>query len=238
MVIPVQVRHATAADAEAIAVVHVAARRETYAGLMPDRFFDASALEGRRRMWSSILGLDPIPGTVVVAERAGRIVGFAFAGSSEHPDASKGLEPARDLHLFSIYVLAAEHGTGAGHALLAAALEENPAQLWVASANNRARKFYERHGFREDGHSFADPISRVYSSFVWSAESWGLAPTTGLSHGLGRSFPSANWHDGGSVRTSVRFWVSSPAWAIDLAEYRRRGHAAARRAAGVVGAGR
>jgi ribosomal protein S18 acetylase RimI-like enzyme len=154
---PLQVRNATISDAQGIASAHIATWRETYTGLMPERFFDASALEARQRMWSSILGLDPVPGTVVVADKAGEIVGFAFAGSSKHPDASKGIEAARDVHLFSIYLLASEHGTGVGHALLTAALGDQPAQLWVASANDRARRFYERHGFREDGHAFHDP---------------------------------------------------------------------------------
>lgn len=154
---PAAIRAATVDDAEAIAGVHVATWRETYAGLMPDRFFDASALEARRRMWRSILALDPVPGKVVVAERDGQVVGFAFAGSAQHPDAQKGIPPARALHLFSIYLLAVHHGTGIGHALLAAALGDQPAQLWVVSENERARTFYENHGFREDGHSVDDP---------------------------------------------------------------------------------
>lgn len=153
----VRVRAATVEDANAIAEVHVETWRETYTGLMPDRFFDASVLDGRRRMWRSILSLDPVPGAIVVAQRDGAVVGFAFAGSSQHPDASKGVEPTRDLHLFSIYLLAAEHGTGAGSALLSAALGDQPAQLWVLSANDRAREFYERNGFRADGHVVEDP---------------------------------------------------------------------------------
>lgn len=157
MAVPPCVRAATIDDADAIAAVHVETWRETYAGLVPERFFDASALEARRRMWARILGRDPVPGAVAVAERAGRIVGFAFAGSSEHPDALKGIEAARELHLFSIYLLASEQGKGVGHALLAAVLGDEPAQLWVASANSAARAFYRSHGFHEDGQVFEDP---------------------------------------------------------------------------------
>lgn len=108
-------------------------------------------------MWEQILALDPAPGRVFVAEREGRIVGFAFAGSAQHPDAKKNIEPARDLHLFSLYLLDEEHGAGTGHALLEATIGQEPAQLWVISANDRARRFYERHGFRADGHEVADP---------------------------------------------------------------------------------
>lgn len=156
-VVPLAVRHAELGDAEGIAEVHVATWRETYAGVVPDRLLGAEALEARRRMWSSILSIDPVPGTVVVAERDNRIVGFAFAGSADHPDARRGLEPARDVHLFSIYALAAEHGGGTGHALLEAVLGDSPAQLWVLSTNDKARTFYERHGFRADGLEIIDP---------------------------------------------------------------------------------
>ncbi len=154
---PIQVRNAQINDAQGLAQVHVATWRETYTGLMPERFFDASALEARQHMWSSILELDPVPGTVVVADKAGEIVGFAFAASSKHPDALKGIEAARDVHLFSLYLMASEHGRVVGHALLTAAIGDQPAQLWVASTNDRARRFYERHGFQEDGHSVQDP---------------------------------------------------------------------------------
>lgn len=150
------VRPATLDDADAIAAVHVETWRETYTGLMPDEMFDDTALERRRGAWAFMLGADAPPLTIVVAERDARIVGFALAGASKGADATKGFEPTRDLTLFAIYLLASEHGTGVGHALLTGAIADRPAQLWVASANQRARAFYERHGFREDGVSFED----------------------------------------------------------------------------------
>ncbi|MDR6868487.1 GNAT superfamily N-acetyltransferase [Microbacterium resistens] len=155
--VPPVVRRATLDDAGQIAEVHVASWRETYAGVIPDRLLGPETLTARHRMWSSILSLDPVPGTVVVAEREGRVIGFAFSGSSRHPDATRGIEPARDLHLFSLYLLAAEHGDGVGHALLEAALGNEPAQLWVLSANDRARAFYEQHQFCADGAEIVDP---------------------------------------------------------------------------------
>ena len=157
MVRVVEVRRAVASDAEAIANVHVATWRETYSDVMPDRFFGGEVLEKRRRWWASLLAADPVPGEVVVAERDGEVVGFAFAGSSQHPEAARGVDPVRELHLFSIYLLAAEHGTGTGHALLEATIGDEPAQLWVARMNTRARSFYERHGFHDDGHQIEHP---------------------------------------------------------------------------------
>ena len=153
----VHVRPALLSDTRAIAEVHIQSWRETYTGVIPDTFMDDDALEQRNRMWEAILSLDPPPGEIVVAERSGQVVGFAFAGASTHPDAHKGFEPVRGVHLYSIYVLRSEQRDGTGTALLDAALGDSPAQRWVLKSNQQARSFYERHGFHPDGAEFADP---------------------------------------------------------------------------------
>jgi hypothetical protein len=49
-------------------------------------------------------------------------------------------------------VIAADHGTGAGPALLSAVVNpEEPVALWVADPNPRAQAFYRKHGFVADG---------------------------------------------------------------------------------------
>jgi predicted GNAT family N-acyltransferase len=54
--------------------------------------------------------------------------------------------------LYVLYVYAADHGTGAGPALLEAVVDpEESAALWVADPNPRAQAFYRRHGFVADG---------------------------------------------------------------------------------------
>lgn len=51
-----------------------------------------------------------------------------------------------------LYVVATEHGTGAGAALLDAVIgPDDSAALWVADPNPRAQAFYRRHGFVADG---------------------------------------------------------------------------------------
>lgn len=51
-----------------------------------------------------------------------------------------------------LYVLTAEHGTGAGQALLDAVLDPaETAGLWVADLSSRARAFYGKNGFTADG---------------------------------------------------------------------------------------
>ena len=51
-----------------------------------------------------------------------------------------------------LYVYAADHGTGAGPALLEAVVDPaESAALWVADPNPRAQAFYRKHGFVADG---------------------------------------------------------------------------------------
>jgi ribosomal protein S18 acetylase RimI-like enzyme len=38
-----------------------------------------------------------------------------------------------------------------GHALLTRAIGDAPAYLWMLKGNDRAQRFYERHGFAFDG---------------------------------------------------------------------------------------
>ena len=51
-----------------------------------------------------------------------------------------------------LYAHAADHGTGAGPALLQAVVDpEESVVLWVADPNPRAQAFYRKHGFVADG---------------------------------------------------------------------------------------
>lgn len=64
--------------------------------------------------------------------------------------------PVRDAELHALYVLPQHHGTGAGHALLDAAVAPGPAQVWVAEQNPRAQRYSARNGFEPDGPRHAD----------------------------------------------------------------------------------
>jgi GNAT superfamily N-acetyltransferase len=76
------------------------------------------------------------PGTVLVSERDGEIVGVA------------GIE-AEWLHGF--YVLPGWWGTGAADELHEAAVELGVARLWCLEENRRARSFYEKRGWSLNG---------------------------------------------------------------------------------------
>lgn len=54
----------------------------------------------------------------------------------------------------AIHSLPESWGTGLGHAMLTEALKQigdRPVFLWAFQENKRARRFYEKHGFRWDG---------------------------------------------------------------------------------------
>ena len=148
----VTVRAATADDALAIARVHVDTWRETYTGKLADDVIEGRPIPERAAALARLLGGESTlgPQTLWVAEREGTIVGFAWAGSCRDADREGTTE------LYSINVLRAHHGSGAGQLLLDAALGGGPASLWVLEDNPRARAFYERNGFAPDGTSKDD----------------------------------------------------------------------------------
>jgi ribosomal protein S18 acetylase RimI-like enzyme len=73
------------------------------------------------------------------------VVGFAGAGPARDDDA-----PAAE-ELYTVYVLAELHGTGAGQAVVERVLADRPASVWVFEDNPRAQGFYSRLGFMPDG---------------------------------------------------------------------------------------
>lgn len=154
------VRDAVVGDAEGIVRVHVDSWRETYAGLLDERFFSADVFERRVNFWTRYVALYPRPGRLAVASRESVIVGFANTGLSIGPDAEHGFTLARAWTLFSLYLLAEDQGTGSGQALLDAVVGLDPAQLWVLQGNGRATAFYQRNGFTFDGVEYIDPADR------------------------------------------------------------------------------
>ncbi|WP_313547031.1 GNAT family N-acetyltransferase [Leifsonia aquatica] len=146
MVSTFTIRKPVAEDAAAMARLHVQSWQETYRGTVPDDVLDDAEFVARRdRMWTALITDPRYSTTIAVAERAGELIGLASSG----PSMGEHLEPA--LQLYTLYVLTAHHGSGAGAALLEAVLNENPAQLWVADPNPRAQAFYLKHGFDFDG---------------------------------------------------------------------------------------
>ena len=137
------VRRAELHDASAIARVHLASHLEAYSHAIDRSLLEGFTLEIREGVWTR--SLEHEGSDVWVAERDGDLVGFASSGPSRDDP------PVRPLELWSLYLLQAEHGSGAGQLLLDAAVADRPASLWVLAQNPRARRFYERNRFALDG---------------------------------------------------------------------------------------
>jgi ribosomal protein S18 acetylase RimI-like enzyme len=143
------IRRARPGDAAAIAAVHVAAWRETYAGLVPKRMLSAFSVAERTRRWHRILtASDPSLGSAVfvaVARDRG-IVGFGSCG--RQPVAAL-LADGFAGEFSALYLLAAHQRQGLGRRLMALmaqdllARELRGAALWVLRDNEPARRFYE-----------------------------------------------------------------------------------------------
>ncbi len=131
-----------------MARVHVRCWQETYRGLMPDAVLDDPGYPAaRERFWTVALTDERYrENRAAVAEREGELIGIAMSG----PPLDAAAAWARQLYV--LYVIAAEHGTGAGRALLQAVIASGESTvLWVTDPNPHAQAFYHRHGFVADG---------------------------------------------------------------------------------------
>jgi GNAT superfamily N-acetyltransferase len=90
--------------------------------------------------------------TMLLAEDGGEMLGFTVCGECRDPDAGDETGEVR-----MMFTAAGGWGRGVGSALMAAALEDlrergySTATVWSFADNDRANRFYERHGFTRDG---------------------------------------------------------------------------------------
>jgi L-amino acid N-acyltransferase YncA len=141
-----RIRAARMEDVTAIARTHVATWRATYRGIVAQSFLDALDEERQAERWAASLGRREV--VVLVAERAGEVVGHASLGPVRTtPDAAYTAE------LYSLYLLPEQHGGGIGRALVVAgarrllASGHRSMMVWVLR-DNPSRGFYERMGGR------------------------------------------------------------------------------------------
>lgn len=149
------IRPPTAEDAEPLTDLHLEVWDEAYAGLIAADILAARRANRDERVerWREILSGSANTQRVAVDEH-GRLLGFVTVGGGRD-------EPEPDLprcEVMALYVRAEIYGSGVGHALLEAVLGQDPAYLWVLDGNDRAIRFYERHGFAFDGRTKTEPV--------------------------------------------------------------------------------
>jgi RimJ/RimL family protein N-acetyltransferase len=156
----VTIRPETVADCAAVASVHIAAWRSGYLGLLPDHVLaDLDLRQWTQRRHEQLA--DPrSPFRVLVAERQGEIVGFISFGPWRRDSRRDEIDSTIG-EILACYVHPAAWGSGVADALLRAALDQldqPEVRLWALTGNERALRFYARHGLRPDG------VTRAYRS--------------------------------------------------------------------------
>lgn len=142
-----KIRRARAADAEQLALLSLHAWDEAYRDVLDTvllRRRHEEPAASRKQRWAVRLATDH----VWVALQDLEIVGFARAS-----EAGSGARP----ELLGLYTRAPYWRSGLGSRLLVRCLKTQAAHLWLFDGNERALRFYERHGFSLDGARRFDP---------------------------------------------------------------------------------
>lgn len=144
------VRRAVPADAHDVARVHIRSWQRAYQGLLAQEYLDGLEPEAwATRYTFGRMGFR-LPSTQVAVDGS-TVCGLVTTGLCGDDDLSNFGE------LMAIYVDPAYLRTGVGRLLMSAArirlrrVGVSAAALWVLDGNARARRFYERDGWRCDG---------------------------------------------------------------------------------------
>ncbi len=161
---PVQIRPATADDADAIAELHAASWRRTYGDVLNASYLEIAALADRRAVWAQRFAEPKAKQCVLVAEDENGIAGFACAYAGAHEQWGSYLD--------NLHVRESVQGQGIGEVLLRRmarwCAQQAPGQglhLLVNQDNLRAQHFYRRLG------------AHNAQSGVWNAPDGSAVPT-------------------------------------------------------------
>jgi ribosomal protein S18 acetylase RimI-like enzyme len=161
----VRIRRAGPDDASSIAGVYVRSWKGAYPGLIPQSYLDALRAEERVGVWEETLADSAWPqrGVIVLlgpaapdSDDEGPITGFVSFGPTRDDDLGTANGEAVG-EIVTFYLDPAAFGSGGADLLMSAALVAlraagfTTAMLWVLGTNARARRFYERRGWRHDG---------------------------------------------------------------------------------------
>ncbi|WP_442753381.1 GNAT family N-acetyltransferase [Methylocystis sp. JAN1] len=147
-------RRAGMGDAGAIADVHMASWRETYAGMMPAKTLAAlDPAEWAQRWRADLSDEDPAAATFLAEDEDG-LAGF---GLCRRQRSEKLLPLGFSGEITSLYLLRRVQRRGVGRRLLAAMAAHlleggcDAAAVWVFREAAHARAFYEAHGAEPTG---------------------------------------------------------------------------------------
>ncbi|GAA2979911.1 GNAT family N-acetyltransferase [Streptomyces flavovirens] len=147
-----RIRAMTLDDCDAVAEIRVRGWQRAYTGMIPQAYLDAMDVARDAEHRRAYLTAESGPVNLVAETPNTTVTGWACYGPCR--DGSARPESAE---LYALYAHPDRIGTGTGRALLAEVTARARAHgfagmtLWVLKENARARRFYERAGFRPDG---------------------------------------------------------------------------------------
>lgn len=147
------VRDMVMADCARVAEIRVRGWQHAYRGLIPQPHLDGLDVAEQTERRRAHLAAAPADVTNLVArDDDGTVVGWGCHGPYRD-----GETRTADAELYALYVDPRHLGSGVGRSLLGESVRRCAAAryprmlLWVLRGNTRARRFYERAGFRADG---------------------------------------------------------------------------------------
>lgn len=169
------IRHATTRDATAIARIQVRCWQTDYRGIVPDAYLAGMTVEQFTNRWLGNLAEMQRLETAVAEDEEETIVGWAGFGLNQ---SGLGQDTGE---LAGLYVDPDCWNRGIGSILLGraekglAAAGYERAILWTLEANERTRRFYEKHGWSFDGVSEIHPSGAVVVQYKRDLTSVDLA---------------------------------------------------------------
>lgn len=152
------VRRPTLADVDRLAVINVETWRDAYAGLVPAAHLDGLSLDAFRERWRRNVTEGRPHVSVLVAEVADTLAGYAIAGPYRPQEDADPAEQTQTWgEIYALYTHPSLQGRGAGTALHGAALDLlrndgfDEAALWVLTANVSSHRWYAARGWHADG---------------------------------------------------------------------------------------
>ena len=135
------VRRALREDAEVVGEIHSKAWKSAYRGLFPDEYIDSDTASRRT-------------GEFLESIKDDKCMYFLLEASGQPAGIVKTCECDNVLEIESIYILSEHRGQGLGAEAIDFILAYKPWDgifLWVLEDNIKARRFYEKNGFKLSG---------------------------------------------------------------------------------------
>lgn len=153
-----EIRPARPSDALGVARTHVESWQDAYRDIVPDAFLDSMDPQERASRYAFDRALPEGPFTLLAMEED-LVAGFATIGAAR-PNAGIAADDRAVRgkgELLALYLHPSRLGSGIGTSLHRAAIDHlsgcgyNSAILWVLEKNHRARRFYEKSGWQQEG---------------------------------------------------------------------------------------